>query len=186
MLLTKCSQSSFMSNVSFLQLDLSLVLVESINLFSHLRHSVVMLLTKCSQSSFMSNVSFLQFTLKFTQLSFSLLVELDLCRGVGASFLQTTSQVLDIARQSSSVLISLGSVLTLNEELLIKFFNSRPELLNLFIVLVTESAFILNLSRHGSKLLLFTLYSSNQVSLDSVKISDSLLGQLQVSLNLPL
>merc|ERR1719153_780072 len=116
----------------------------------------------------------------------ALLVQLDLGAGVGASLLKTTAEVLDVAGQSSSVLLGLGPVLPLNVQLLVQLLDPGLQLLDLLAVLGTESSFVLDLGRHGHQLLLLPLQSSTKISLDPVKVANSLLSQLEVALDLPL
>lgn len=70
---------------------LSFQLVQLINLLSHLGHSVVVFLAKVSQGTLMLDVGFLQVSAQFGKLGFSLLVQLDLCRGGASGFLKTFS-----------------------------------------------------------------------------------------------
>merc|ERR1719430_2985727 len=166
-------------HVGLVLLGLGLVLIESIDLLAHLRHGVVVLLTECSQGALVGDVGLLQIALE-------LLVQLDLGAGVGASLLKTTAEVLDVAGQSSSVLLGLGPVLPLNVQLLVQLLDPGLQLLDLLAILGTESSFVFNLGRHGHQLLLPPLQSSTKISLDPVKVANSLLSQLEVALDLPL
>merc|ERR1719362_2219543 len=84
------------------------------------------------------------------------------------------------------VLLSLGAVATLNIDLLIKLVNADLELLNLLGVLASKGLLILNLGANGGDLLLLALDGLGQLSIDSLEVRESLLSQLEVTLNLPL
>merc|ERR1719188_536278 len=64
--------------------------------------------------------------------------------------------------------------------------NAGHQLLGLLGVLGSKSGLVINLGRQSRSLLLLARNSSKKFSLDTLKIRDGLLGQLQVSLKLPL
>merc|ERR1719188_2237295 len=64
--------------------------------------------------------------------------------------------------------------------------NAGHQLLGLLGVLGSKGSLIVNLGRQSRSLLLLARNSSKKLSLDTLKIRDGLLGQLQVSLKLPL
>merc|ERR1719270_2218076 len=115
-----------------------------------------------------------------------LLVELNLGGSVGASLLQAGGNVLNVLLEHGAALLSLGTVASLNIEFLIQLLNTGHQLLGLLGVLGSKSSLIINLGRQSRSLLLLARNSSKKLSLDTFKIRDSLLGQLQVSLKLPL
>merc|ERR1719222_540105 len=135
-------------HVGLVLLSLSLVLVQPVDLLTHLSHGVVVLLAESSKSALMGNVGLLQFTLQLQQLGLALLVQLNLSAGVGASFLKTTAEILDVTRQSCTVLLSLGPVLPLNVALLVQLLDSRLQLLDLLSILGSKSSLVFNLCRH--------------------------------------
>ena len=173
-------------HASLILLRLGLVLVDVINLFSKLRHAVVVLLSESSQSSLMGNVGLLKISLQLGKLSLTLLVQLNLGGCVGSSLRQSAAKVLQVTGQERPVLLSLGTVVALNDDLLIKLINPALELLDLLGVLRAKSLLILNLGRQTAKLLLLPLDSSVELSIHTLKVRDSLLGELKVSLNLAL
>merc|ERR1719184_714610 len=132
-------------HVGLVLFGLGLVLVQSVDLFTHLSHGVVVLLAESSKSALVGNVGLLELTLQLEQFGLTLLVQLNLSAGVGASFLKTAAEILDVAGQSCTVLLSLGPVLALNMELLVQLLNSRLQLLDLLVVLAAKSSLILNL-----------------------------------------
>merc|ERR1719322_2113417 len=142
------SRSGF-SKISFhtslVLLRLGLVLVYGVNLFTQLAHAVVVLLSQSSQSSLMGNVGLLQVRLQLGQFRLTLLVQLNLESGVRSGLLQSGSNVLQVTGEKSSVLLSLGTVSTLDIDLLIKFVNTDLELLDLLGVFRGQCLLVLNL-----------------------------------------
>merc|ERR1719420_29079 len=168
------------------RLVLGLVLVEAIDVLAHLSHGVVVLGPHGGQSSLVLDVGLLQLSLELGQLGLPLLVELNLGASVGSSFLKTTTEVLNVTGEDSSVLLSLGSGLSLNDKFLIKLINTALELLDLLGVLAAKSVLILNLGSNGGEFLLLSHQSLLQFRSNTLKIRDSFLSELQVSLNLSL
>merc|ERR1719192_3217812 len=115
-----------------------------------------------------------------------LLVQLNLGGSVGTSLLQTGRDVLNVLLEHGAALLSLGTVASLNIEFLIQLLNASHQLLGLLGVLGSKSGLIINLGRESAGLLLLAGDSTKQLSLDTLKIGDGLLGQLEVSLQLPL
>merc|ERR1719192_3333962 len=115
-----------------------------------------------------------------------LLVQLNLGGSVGTSLLKTGRDVLNVLLEHGAALLSLGTVASLNIEFLIQLLNASHQLLGLLGVLGSKSGLIINLGRESACLLLLAGHSTKQLSLDTLKIRDGLLGQLEVSLQLPL
>merc|ERR1719438_553487 len=134
----------------------------------------------------MGNVGLLQVRLELGKFSFALLVQLHLESSVGASLLQPGSNVLQVTGKKSSVLLSLGTVSTLDIDLLIKFVNTDLKLLDLLGVLGGQGLLVLNFGSNGGNLLLLALDSLSKLRDDSLKIRKSLLGKLEVAFNLSL
>ena len=68
----------------------------------------------------------------------------------------------------------------------VEFIYTALQLLDLLGILRSESALVLNLGRDRRNFLLLALNSLRKLSVDPLQVGNSLLGQLQVSLNLPL
>merc|ERR1719367_2241473 len=181
---TSITEVKLKSRLVLLRLDL--VGVEAVNLLTEVRHGVVVLHAESSKSSLLSNVQLLQFSLEPSKLSLTLLVELNLGGSVGASLLQAGGDVLNVLLEHGAALLSLGTVASLNIEFLIKLLNAGHQLLGLLGILGCKSGLIINLGRKSRSLLFLARNSSKKLSLDTFKIRDGLLGQLQVSLKLPL
>merc|ERR1712241_472507 len=134
----------------------------------------------------MLDVGFLKLSLELGKLSLSLLVELNLGSSVGSSLLKTTTEVLNVTGKDGTVLLSLGSGLSLNDKFFIKFINASLEFLDLLSVLASKGVLILNLGTNRGKFLLLPHESLLELRSDTLQIRDSLLGELEVTLNLPL
>merc|ERR1719189_2917254 len=173
-------------HASLVLLRLGLVLVDSIDLVAQLSHAVVMLLAKSSQCTLMSNVSLIEVRLQLDQLSLTLLVQLNLSAGVGANLSQPGAKVLKVPGQQGAILLSLGSVVALHGQLFVKLVNTGLELLDLLGVLGPKGLLVLNLSSNGGDLLVLALNSLAKLRVDTLKVGNSLLSQLEVTLNLPL
>merc|ERR1719429_775936 len=186
LLKTRSGLGKISLHASLVLLRLGLVLVDGVNLLAQLTHAVVVLLSQSSQGSLVSNVGLFQVRLELGKFSFALLVQLDLESSVGASLLQPGSNVLQVAGEQSSVLLSLGTVSTLNIDLLVKLINTDLELLDLLGVFRGQGLLILNLGSNGSNLLLLALDSLSKLRDDSLQIRNSLLSKLEVAFNLSL
>jgi len=81
----------------------------------------------------MLNVGFLEVTSEAGKLSFSLLVEfnLGLCGTTG--FLKTLTELLEFTGELSTLLLSLGTSLSLSFQLLFELLDSGLELLDLLL-----------------------------------------------------
>merc|ERR1719443_2398637 len=128
----------------------------------------------------------LQLSLESGKLSLTLLVELNLGGSVGASLLQAGGNVLNVLLEHGAALLGLGTVASLNIKFLIQLLNAGHQLLSLLRVLGSKSGLVINLGRKSRSLLFLARNSSKKLSLDTLKIRDGLLGQLKVSLKLPL
>merc|ERR1719284_1237639 len=126
---TSITEVKLKSRLVLLRLDL--VGIEAVNLLTKVRHGVVVLHAESSQSSLLSNVQLLQLSLESGKLSLTLLVELNLGSGVGASLLQAGGDVLNVLLEHGAALLSLGTVASLNIEFLIQLLNAGHQLLGL-------------------------------------------------------
>merc|ERR1711962_985500 len=134
----------------------------------------------------MGNVELLQLALEAGQLGLPLLVELNLGRGVRASSLKTRGDVLNILLEHGTALLSLRPISTLYSQFLVQLLQSGLELLGLLGVLGSQSCLVIDLGGQSTSLLILPCGSSLQLSLDTLQVRDGFLGQLQVTLDLPL
>merc|ERR1719494_1410563 len=173
-------------HVGLVLLRLHLVGVEAVNLLAQVSHGVVVLHAKGSKGALVSDVQLLQLRLEAGKLALPLLVQLHLGRGVGAGLLQPGRDVLDVLLQHGAALLGLGAVATLNSQLLVKLLKPGLQLLGLLGVLGAQSSLVVDLGGKSAALLVLAGSSSLEFTLDTLKVSDGLLGELQVSLDLPL
>merc|ERR1719319_2189039 len=122
-------------HTSLVLLSDSLVLVDGINLVAQLSHAVVVLLAQSSKGALMGNVGLIKVNLQLGELRLALLVQLNLSAGVGSSLFQPGSKILQIPGEQRTVLLSLGTVGSLNGQLLVKLINTGHKLLDLLGVL---------------------------------------------------
>merc|ERR1719167_422090 len=173
-------------HVGLVLLRLHLVGVEVVNLLSQVSHGVVVLHAKSSEGALVGNVQLLKLSLQAGKLALPLLVELHLGGGVGAGLLQPGRDVLDVLLQHGAALLGLGAVATLDGQLLVKLLKPGLQLLGLLGVLGAKSGLVVDLGGKSAALLVLAGSSSLELALDALKVSDGLLGELQVSLDLPL
>merc|ERR1719351_114084 len=173
-------------HASLVLLGLGLVLVDAVNLVAELSHAVVVLLAESSQGAFVGNVGLIQVSLQLDQLGLALLVQLNLGAGVGANLSEPGAQILKVPGQQGTVLLGLGAVVPLHRQLLVELVNAGLQLLHLLGVLGAEGLLVLNLGGNGGDLLVLALHGLTELRVDTLEVSNSLLGELEVSLNLPL
>merc|ERR1719430_2829902 len=173
-------------HVGLVLLGLHLVGIEVVNLLSQVSHGVVVLHAQSSKGALVSDVKLLKLTLQAGKLALPLLVELHLSGGVGASLLQPGRDVLDVLLQHGAALLGLGAVATLDSQLLVKLLKPGLQLLGLLGVLGAKGGLIVDLGGKSAALFVLAGGGSLQLSLHALKVSDGLLGELQVSLDLPL
>merc|ERR1719297_196645 len=134
-------------HTSLVLLGLDLVGIEAVNLLTEVSHGVVVLHAESGQGSLLGNVELLELGLEPGELTLPLLVELNLGGGVGSSLLKTRGNVLNVLLQHGAGLLSLGTVASLNIELLIKLLNASHQLLGLLGVLGSKGGLVINLGR---------------------------------------
>merc|ERR1719191_1045147 len=178
------SQVELQARLVLLRLDL--VSIQLVDLLAQVRHGVVVLHPQGGQGALLGDVELLQLGLQSGQLALSLLVELHLGGGVGAGLLQAGGDVLNVLLQHGAALLGLGAVSSLNIQLLIKLLNAGHQLLGLLGVLGGQGGLVIDLGGESARFLLLAGDSAQQLSLDTLQVGDGLLGQLQVSLQLPL
>merc|ERR1719192_399123 len=167
-------------------LRLHLVAVEAVDVLAKLGHGVVVLHAQGGQGALVGDVELLELRLEASELSLSLLVQLHLGRGVGAGLLKPGGNVLDVLLQHGAVLLSLGTVASLDGQLLVELLQAGLQLLHLLGVLRSKRDLVLDLGGKGAGLLLLASNSLLQLSLDAVKVRHGLLGHLEVTVDLPL
>merc|ERR1719209_2693191 len=102
------------------------------------------------------------------------------------SFFSMVRDVLNVLLQHGAALLGLGAVATLDSQLLVKLLKPGLQLLGLLGVLGAKGGLIVDLGGKSAALLVLPGGGSLQLSLHALKVGDGLLGELQVSLDLPL
>merc|ERR1719239_147957 len=113
------------------KLSLALLLVEVVNLLSHIGHGVVLLVSQHRQLALVGNMKLLKLLLEPGQLLLAPLVELNLGAGVGPSLLQPGANLLQVPGEDGAILLSLTTVLSLNNDLFLQLINPALQLLQL-------------------------------------------------------
>merc|ERR1719492_207790 len=178
------SQVQLQAGLVLLRLDL--VGVQLVDLLPEVRHGVVVLHPEGGQGALLGDVELLQLGLQSGQLALPLLVELHLGGGVGAGLLQAGGDVLDVLLEHGAALLGLGPAASLNVQLLVQLLNAGHQLLGLLGVLGGQGRLVVDLGGEGAGLLLLAGNSAQQLRLDALQVRDGLLGELEVSLQLPL
>lgn len=105
-------------------LKLLLDTLEVVNLLSQLSNAVSLLLAKSSSSGFMLQSGLLEVTTDLLELSFTLLVHLNLSSSGTTSLFQPLTDLLKFPGEVSSLLLNLGTSSTLSLNLLLQFLNT--------------------------------------------------------------
>jgi len=177
--------SNLMHDLLLVLFNLGLHLGELINLLSHLSNGILVLLLQSNQGRFLLNVSFLKILPELGNLGLSLLVELNLgsCSTTGLS--QSLSKVLQFPSQVRSLPFSLGSGLSLSLQLLFHLFNTGLLLLDGLLDLGNKRLLIFKLAEKSRGILLLPGNSILNLLPGPLKLSNSFLGDLELTFNLP-
>ena len=105
-------------------LKLLLDALEVVDLLSKLSNAVSLLLAKSSSSSFMLQSGLLQITTELLELSFTLLVHLNLSCSGTTGLLQPLTDLLKLPGEVSPLLLNLGASSALSLNLLLQLLNS--------------------------------------------------------------
>merc|ERR1719225_515198 len=165
-------------HVGLVLLRLHLVGAETVNLRPKISHGVVVLHAKGSKGALVSDVELLKLRLEAGKLALPLLVELHLGGSVGAGLLQPGRDVLDVLLQHGAALLGLGAVATLDSQLLVKLLKPGLQLLGLLGVLGAQGGLVVDLCGKSAALLVLASSSSLELTLDTLKVRHSLLGEL--------
>lgn len=165
--------------------SLGLELVELVELLAHLGNSIVVLLAEVSEGGLVLDVGLLEVAAQLAQLSFALLVKLDLSGGSTTGFLKALAQLLQLASEVGALLLSLGTRLALGLDLLLQFLDAGLQFLDLFLQLADKGLLVLQLGGERRDLLVLALDGLLQLLLVALEVGNGLLGKLEVALNLP-
>merc|ERR1719367_1189824 len=184
-----CS-SSGISNLShddlLVLLNLGLHLGQGINLLLHLQHSIPLLPLQVAQDRLTGNVGLLNIFAKLDNLSLTLLVELNLSNGGTAGLVISLAKLFNLTGEVRSLTLSLGTSLTFSLQFLFSSLNTSLQFLDVLLGLGHQRLLIIQLGRQHLNILLLVANCVLNVSLFSLKISNRVLGHLQIPLNLSL
>merc|ERR1719193_2169379 len=169
----------FESNTIPLLFSFCLRLIQRVNLFAHLSNGAIVLLPEHCQSGLMSDVGLIQLHLQLGQLLLTSGVEGNLGRSVASRLLQFFVELIKLSAQGATSLVSAGTRLALCLKFHIELLKPSLQLLNLGVQLPAKSLLVLDLAIEGAVLLFFALQNLAHLDLVPLKVSDSLLGELQ-------
>merc|ERR1719412_1690768 len=167
-------------------LNLGLHLLESINLLLHLQSGIALLPLKVAEDRLSGNVCLLHILAQLDDLALTLLVELHLGHSGTDGLVVPVTQLLNLTGEVRSLALSLGAGLALGLQLLLSALNTGLQLLNVLLGLGNQRLLVIQLGgQHVDILLLGSNDVLNVIPLP-LKIVDSILSHLQITLNLPL
>merc|ERR1719281_987470 len=167
-------------------LNLGLHLLEGINLLLHLKNSITLLPLQVAKDRPAGNVGLLNILAELDNLSFTLLVKLNLGNSGTTGLIVSVTELLNLTGEVRSLSLSLSTGLTLSLEFLLGSLNTGLEFLDVLLGLGNKRLLIIKLGRQHLGILLLVADGVLNISLLSLKISNRVLGHLEVSLNLSL
>merc|ERR1719394_522829 len=178
------SISNLVHDDSLVLLNLGLDLVQLLDLLLHLSNGILVLLLQSNNGGLLLDLGLLQVSPQFGHLSLSLLVQLNLGTGSSRGLTKTLTEVLQLTSEVRSLALSLGSALSLSLKFLLHLFNSGLNLLDGLLDLGNQGLFILQLAHQTRSILLLALDGIFKFLSGSLKLRDSFLHDLELSLNL--
>merc|ERR1719391_879120 len=173
-------------DVSLVLVNLALHLLELVNLFSHLLDSILVLSSQVAHDRFLLNIGLFNVLSQLLDLSFSLLVKLNLGMGSTSSFIKTLTKLLNFSGKVRSLSLSLGAGLALSLKLSLKFLNSSLAFLDILLHLGNKGLLIIKLGRDSTNVLFLPGDCALNFPLGSLKLTDKILSHLKLTLNLSL
>merc|ERR1712061_409759 len=174
-----------MHELGFVLLNLSLHLGKLINLFRHLCNGILVFFLQANESSFLLDVSFFQIFPQFSNLGFSLLVELNLSMSCTSSLIEPLTKALKLLGKVGSLPFSFSSGLPFSFQLLFQFFYPRLNLLDGFLNLGDNLLLIIQFAIEYSEILFFPLNCSLSLLLLPLQFRDRFLSYLEITFNPP-
>merc|ERR1719225_177051 len=167
-------------------LDLGLHLAESVDLLGHLSRGITLLPLQVGEDGLLLDVGLLNVLPELSNLSLPLLVELNLGGGGAASLVETLTKLVDLPGKVRPLPLGLGAGLALGLQLLLHGLNAALDLLDSLLGLGDQVLLVVELGRQLSVVLLLVADGDLEVPLGALKLDNTVLGHLQVTLNLPL
>merc|ERR1719367_1009351 len=179
------SISNLVHDDSLVLLNLGLDLVQLLDLLLHLGNGILVLLLQSNNGGLLLDLGLLQVSSQLGHLSLSLLVQFNLGTGGSGGLIETLTEVLQFTSKVRSLALSLGSALSLSLKFLLHLLNSCLDLLDGLLDLGNQGLFILQLAHQTRGILLLALDGILKFLSGSLKLRNSFLHDLQLSLNLP-
>merc|ERR1711936_599956 len=123
---------------------------------------------------------------RFSRKAKMLLVELNLGGGGAAGLVKTLTKLVDLPGKVGPLPLGLGAGLALSLQLLLHGLNATLDLLDSLLGLGNQVLLIVELGRQLGVVLLLVADGDLKVPLGALKLNNTVLGHLQVTLNLPL
>merc|ERR1719367_845938 len=184
------SSSSGISNLShddlLVLLNLGLHLGQGIDLLLHLQDSIPLFPLQVAENRLTGNVGLLNIFAKLDNLSLTLLVELHLGNGSTAGLIISLTKLFNLTCEVRSLTLSLGTSLTFSLQLFFSSLNTSLQFLDVLLGLGHQRLLIIKFGRQHLNILLLVANGVLNVSLFSLKISNRVLGHLQIPLHLSL
>merc|ERR1719422_2426538 len=167
-------------------LNLGLHLAKSVDLLGHLSRGIALLPLKVGEDGLLLDVGLLDVLPELGNLGLPLLVELNLGGGGTAGLVKTLTKLVDLPGKVGPLPLGLGAGLALGLQLLLHGLNAALDLLNSLLGLGNQVLLVVELGRQLSVVLLLVADGDLEVPLGALKLDNTVLGHLQVALNLPL
>merc|ERR1719367_1755495 len=178
------SISNLVHDDSLVLLNLGLDLVQLLDLLLHLGNSILVLLLQSNNGGLLLDLGLLQVSPQLGHLSLSLLVQLNLGTRGSRGLTKALTEVLQFTSEVRSLALSLGSALSLSLKFLLHLLNSGLNLLDGLLDLGNQGLFILQLAHQTRGILLLALDGILKFLPGSLKLRNSFLHDLELSLNL--
>merc|ERR1712012_398309 len=171
--------------MSLVLLNLGLNLVQLLDLLLHLGNGILVLLLQSNNGGLLLDLGLLQVSSQLGDLSLSLLVQLNLGTGGSGGLVETLTETFQLTGEVRSLALSLGSALSLSLKFLLHLLDSGLDLLDGLLDLGNQGLLILQLAHQTRGILLLALDGILKFLSGSLKLRNSFLHNLQLSLNLP-
>merc|ERR1719189_888767 len=167
-------------------LNLGLHLLERVNLLLHLQSGVTLLPLQVAEDRLGGDVGLLHILAQLDDFGLALLVELHLGHGGTAGLVVPVTELLDLTGEVRSLALSLGAGLALGLQLTLPTLNTGLQLLDVLLGLGNQRLLVIQLGGQHVDILFLGSNDVLNVILFPLKIIDSILSHLQITLNLPL
>merc|ERR1712240_672182 len=155
-------------------------------LVGHVSSGVSLLPLRVGEDGLLLDVGLLNVLAQLVHFCLPLLVELHLGGGGTAGLIQTLTKLVDLPGKVRPLPLGLGAGLALSLKLLLHGLDATLDLLDSLLGLGEEQRSAVELSRQLSVVLLLVANGDLEVPLGALKLDNTVLSHLQVTLKLPL